>query len=77
MIMLMIQHLLNAIHSEPKIVYDCGMKYNILRTLVQTHQVELAIVSFDYDLEKNPSNLQWERLFYLMGQGIQTCVHRR
>ena len=39
------------------------MKYNILRTLVQTHQVELAIVPFDYDLENNPSNLQWDGLF--------------
>ena len=74
----MIQHLLNVIHSEPKIVYDCGIKYNILQTLVKTHQVELAIVSFDYDLEKNPSSLQWDGLFFcLMDQGIQTCVHRR
>jgi len=52
--------------NSPKIIaYDCGMKYNILRTLVQTHQVELAIVPFDYDLEKNPSNLQWDGLFFV------------
>ena len=56
--------------NSPKIIaYDCGMKYNILRTLVQTHQVELAIVPFDYDLEKNPSNLQWDGLFLSNGPG--------
>ena len=51
------------------IAYDCGMKFNIIRYLVQTHDVELAVVPFDYDLEKNPSNIEWEGLFISNGPG--------
>jgi len=54
------------------IAYDCGMKYNIIRYLVQTHKVELAVVPFDYDLEANPSNLEWEGLFLSNGPGDPT-----
>ena len=37
--------------NYPKILaYDCGMKYNIIRYLVETHKVELHVVPFDYDL---------------------------
>ena len=45
------------------------MKYNIIRYLVQTHNVELAVVPFDYNLEQNPSNIEWEGLFLSNGPG--------
>ena len=31
-----------------------GMKHNIVRYFVETHDVTLIVVPFDYDLEKNP-----------------------
>ena len=56
--------------NSPKIIaYDCGMKFNIIRYLVQTHKVELTVVPFDYDLEKNPSKIEWEGLFISNGPG--------
>mmetsp|Transcript_27737 Transcript_27737/g.66897 ORF Transcript_27737/g.66897 Transcript_27737/m.66897 type:complete len:1559 (+) Transcript_27737:247-4923(+) len=56
--------------NSPKIVaYDCGMKYNIIRYLVETHKVELNVVPFNYDLEANPSNIEWEGLFLSNGPG--------
>lgn len=51
------------------IAYDCGMKFNIIRYLVQTHNVELTVVPFDYDLEKNPSSIEWDGLFISNGPG--------
>jgi carbamoylphosphate synthase large subunit/anthranilate/para-aminobenzoate synthase component II len=54
------------------IAYDCGMKFNIIRFLVITHKVELAVVPFDYDLEANPSNIEWEGLFLSNGPGNPT-----
>lgn len=45
------------------------MKFNIIRYLVQTHKVELTVVPFDYDLEKNPSKIEWEGLFISNGPG--------
>ncbi len=51
------------------IAYDCGMKYNIIRFLVITHKVELSVVPFDYDLEANPSNIEWDGLFISNGPG--------
>jgi carbamoylphosphate synthase large subunit/anthranilate/para-aminobenzoate synthase component II len=54
----------------PKIVaYDCGMKFNIIRYLVDTHKVELTVVPFNYDLKANPANLEWEGLFLSNGPG--------
>ena len=56
--------------NTPKIIgYDCGMKYNIIRYLVETEKVELTVVPFDYDLEANPSNLEWDGLFLSNGPG--------
>jgi len=58
---------------ETKIVaYDCGMKYNIIRYLVETHNVELSVVPYNYDLEKNPANIEWEGLFLSNGPGDPT-----
>ena len=54
------------------IAYDCGIKYNIIRYLVETHKVQLAVVPFDYDLEANPNNLEWEGLFLSNGPGDPT-----
>lgn len=56
--------------NSPKIIaYDCGMKFNIIRFLAITHKVELTVVPFDYDLEKNPANIEWEGLFLSNGPG--------
>ena len=52
--------------------YDCGMKYNIIRYFVDVHKVELTVVPFDYDLEKNPENIEWEGLFLSNGPGDPT-----
>ena len=59
--------------QSPKIIaYDCGMKFNIIRYLVDTHKVELSVVPFDYDLQANPSSLEWEGLFLSNGPGDPT-----
>eukprot|EP00531_Pseudo-nitzschia_arenysensis_P016677 CAMPEP_0116129408 /NCGR_PEP_ID=MMETSP0329-20121206/7908_1 /TAXON_ID=697910 /ORGANISM="Pseudo-nitzschia arenysensis, Strain B593" /LENGTH=1554 /DNA_ID=CAMNT_0003623673 /DNA_START=14 /DNA_END=4678 /DNA_ORIENTATION=+ len=56
--------------NSPKIIaYDCGMKFNIIRYLVDTHSVELTVVPFSYDLEANPDNIEWEGLFLSNGPG--------
>lgn len=51
------------------IAYDCGMKYNIIRYLVSVHKVELAVVPYNYDLEKNPEQIEWQGLFLSNGPG--------
>ncbi len=51
------------------IAYDCGMKFNIIRYFVDTHKVKLTVVPFDYDLEANPANIQWDGLFLSNGPG--------
>jgi len=62
-----------GVGNSPKIIaYDCGIKYNIIRYLVETHKVELAVVPFDYDLEANPSKIEWEGLFLSNGPGDPT-----
>lgn len=48
------------------------MKYNIIRYLVHTYKVQLAMVPYNYDLEKNPENLEWEGLFLSNGPGDPT-----
>ena len=56
--------------NYPKIIaYDCGMKFNIIRYLVETHRVELTVVPYNYDLKANPSNIQWQGLFLSNGPG--------
>lgn len=51
------------------LAYDCGMKFNIIRYFVDEHNVKLTVVPFDYDLEANPSNIQWDGLFLSNGPG--------
>ena len=59
--------------QTPKIVaYDCGMKYNIIRYLVETHKVELTVVPFNYDLEANSNSIEWQGLFLSNGPGDPT-----
>jgi carbamoyl-phosphate synthase/aspartate carbamoyltransferase len=59
--------------NSPKIIaYDCGMKFNIIRYLVDTHKVELTVVPFSYDLEANSANVEWEGLFLSNGPGDPT-----
>lgn len=59
--------------NSPKIIaYDCGMKFNIIRYLTQTHEVELTVVPFNYDLEANSANVAWEGLFLSNGPGDPT-----
>jgi carbamoyl-phosphate synthase small subunit len=63
--------------NSPKVIaYDCGMKYNIIRYLVEIHKVELAVVPYDYDLEANPDNLEWEGLFLSNGPGNPTMCEQ-
>jgi carbamoylphosphate synthase large subunit/anthranilate/para-aminobenzoate synthase component II len=54
------------------IAYDCGMKFNIIRYLVDTHKVELSVVPFNYDLKANPANIEWQGLFLSNGPGDPT-----
>lgn len=59
--------------NQTKIIaYDCGIKFNIIRYLVQTHKVELHVVPFNYDLEKNPNKIEWDGLFISNGPGDPT-----
>jgi len=59
--------------NTPRIIaYDCGMKYNIIRYLVLTHKVQLTVVPFNYDLERNPDNIEWDGLFLSNGPGDPT-----
>jgi carbamoylphosphate synthase large subunit/anthranilate/para-aminobenzoate synthase component II len=55
--------------STTILAYDCGMKYNIIRYFVETHKVKLCVVPFDYDLEANPSQIDWQGLFISNGPG--------
>jgi carbamoylphosphate synthase large subunit/anthranilate/para-aminobenzoate synthase component II len=59
--------------NTPKIIgYDCGMKFNIIRYLVDTHKVELTVVPYNYNLETNPENIEWDGLFLSNGPGDPT-----
>ena len=57
--------------NSPRIIaYDCGMKFNIIRYLVDTHKVELMVLPFDYDLEANAAEVgDWKGLFLSNGPG--------
>jgi carbamoyl-phosphate synthase small subunit len=59
-------------NSPTVIAYDCGIKLNIVRYLVSELKVKLYVVPFDYDLEANPENIEWEGLFLSNGPGDPT-----
>jgi carbamoyl-phosphate synthase/aspartate carbamoyltransferase len=57
---------------SPRIIaYDCGMKYNIIRYLVDEHKVELTVVPYDFDLRSVNVN-DWDGLFLSNGPGDPT-----
>jgi carbamoyl-phosphate synthase small subunit len=59
--------------QSPRIIaYDCGMKLNITRYFIHELKVCLIVVPFDYDLEVNPSNLQYDGIFISNGPGDPT-----
>lgn len=60
--------------NSPRILaYDCGMKFNIIRYLVDVHKVELMVLPFDYDLESNAAEVgDWKGLFLSNGPGNPT-----
>ena len=60
--------------NSPRILaYDCGMKFNIIRYLVDTHNVELMVLPFNYDLEANADEVgDWKGLFLSNGPGDPT-----
>ena len=56
--------------NTPRIIaYDCGMKFNIIRYFVNVHKVELTVVPYHYNLETNPSGIEWDGLFLSNGPG--------
>ena len=56
--------------NSPVIIgFDCGMKFNIIRYLVKHQKVKLVVVPYDYDLEKNPENIQYQGIFLSNGPG--------
>jgi carbamoyl-phosphate synthase/aspartate carbamoyltransferase len=60
---------------SPRIIaYDCGMKYNIIRYLVDAHSVELTVVPFDFDLRSVDVN-DWDGLFLSNGPGDPTMCN--
>ena len=54
------------------IAFDCGIKYNIIRSFIYDHNVGLTVVPFDYDLEKNPAGIAYDGIFLSNGPGDPT-----
>jgi len=60
-------------NQSPRIIaFDCGMKYNIIRYFVHELKVCLIIVPFDYDLEKNSAQIEYDGIFVSNGPGDPT-----
>jgi len=56
--------------DSPRIIaYDCGIKFNIVRYLLNEEKVDLTVVPFDYDLETNPENIIYDGIFISNGPG--------
>jgi len=56
--------------DSPRIIaYDCGIKFNIVRYLLNEEKVDLTVVPFDYDLETNPENIIYYGIFISNGPG--------
>ena len=56
------------------IVFDCGIKSNIIRYLVNVQKVEAIVVPYNYDLENNPSGLFYDGVFLSNGPGDPSIV---
>eukprot|EP00587_Corethron_hystrix_P001353 CAMPEP_0113317814 /NCGR_PEP_ID=MMETSP0010_2-20120614/12591_1 /TAXON_ID=216773 ORGANISM="Corethron hystrix, Strain 308" /NCGR_SAMPLE_ID=MMETSP0010_2 /ASSEMBLY_ACC=CAM_ASM_000155 /LENGTH=1553 /DNA_ID=CAMNT_0000174909 /DNA_START=339 /DNA_END=5000 /DNA_ORIENTATION=- /assembly_acc=CAM_ASM_000155 len=59
-------------NSPNVIAFDCGMKYNIIRYFVEIHKIKLTVVPYYYDLETNPSNIDYNGIFLSNGPGDPT-----
>ena len=57
---------------QPRSLHTTVVSSLIIRYLVQTHKVELAVVPFDYDLKKNSQNIEWDGLFLSNDPGDPT-----
>lgn len=56
--------------KSPRIIaFDCGMKHNILRHMVNHQNACVIVVPFDYDLESNPEAVQYDGIFVSNGPG--------
>ena len=42
--------------------FDCGIKFNIIRYFINLG-VRLTLLPYDYSLEANPENLEWDGIF--------------
>ena len=59
--------------NRPRIIaFDCGMKYNIIRYFVHEMKVCFIMVPFDYDLQQNPLNIEYDGIFISNGPGDPT-----
>lgn len=59
--------------QTPRLVlFDCGIKYNIIRYLVLEEKVECILVPFDYNLEANPAGIEYDGIFLSNGPGDPT-----
>jgi carbamoyl-phosphate synthase/aspartate carbamoyltransferase len=56
-------------NSPHIIAFDCGMKCNIIRYLVNDERVKLTVVPHDYDLEANPASIEYRGIFVSNGPG--------
>jgi carbamoyl-phosphate synthase large subunit len=45
------------------------MKNNIIRYFVNIHHVQLTVVPYNYNLQTNPANIEWDGLFLSNGPG--------
>ena len=65
-----------GIMKTPTIIaFDCGMKHNILRHLLYEQNCGVVVVPHNYDLEKNPSNINYDGIFVSNGPGDPTMCH--
>ena len=56
--------------QTPRIIaFDCGMKYNIIRYLIDDQHAQVTVVPFDYDLATNPSSISYDGIFISNGPG--------
>ena len=59
--------------NSPRILaFDCGIKYNIIRQLVNTQKVCLTVVPYNYDLQNNPDKIEYDGIFLSNGPGDPT-----
>ncbi|KAH9248346.1 carbamoyl-phosphate synthase, large subunit [Batrachochytrium salamandrivorans] len=55
------------------LAYDCGMKYNIIRTFVRDHNVKLTVVPFDFEMTKDRYD-EFDGIFISNGPGNPEMV---